>query len=307
MSRVVIVLNKRAGVLFRPFRRHTPEAVRKAFNAVGIDPEIHETKPKRLVQVLHEAMDDMPETIVVAGGDGTINTAATVLGGSDIALAVLPRGTFNIFARHMGLPFNLNRIAEMVAAGHSTLLEVGLVNNRVFTLFSSIGVYPQFVRERKFLQHRRGWWKPFAMVWALVKSFIRFPRLQLDVEVDGRQERLQTTSVIITTTPGAMSPILLKKDGAHYLTDRVLHLYTGRHATRRRMFMSFVNILMRGPKLDKNFTERPVTAVTVNVQGRRRRLLAACDGELFRLKAPLHYRIEVEYLRVLLPQEEWTQ
>lgn len=303
MSRVVIVLNKRAGVVFRPFRRHTPKAVRKAFNAVGIEPEIHTATPKNLVQILHEAMDTAPDILVVAGGDGTINTAATVLGGSDIALAVLPRGTFNIFSRHMGLPFNLNKIAQMVAAGQTTLIEVGRVNNRVFTLFSSIGVYPQFVRERKLLQHRRGWWKPFAMLWALIKSIVRFPRLRLNVELEGQTQRLQTTSIIITTTPGALSPIMLKSDGAHYLRDRVLHLYMGRQQTRLQMLMSFKHILFKGPNLDKDFTMQPVTALTVDVTGRRRRVLTACDGELFILKAPLRYRIEVEHLRVVLPEE----
>lgn len=303
MSKVIVILNKHAGVLFRPFRKQTPEAVRKAFCAVGLEPEIRVISPKNIVQTLHEAIDKKPEIIVVAGGDGTINTAATILGGSDIALAVLPRGTFNIFARHMGLPFSLDKIASMVAKGHSRLIEVGEVNNHVFTLFSSIGVYPQFVRERKLLQRRRGWWKPFAMLWALGKSILRFPRLSLHVTLENQKRSIDTTSIIITTTPGAMSPIMLQNDGPHFLTDKLLHLYVGRQQNRRQMLASFINILFKGPNLERDFESVPITSLSVDVEGVRRRVLAACDGELFRMQAPLHYRIKVSHLRVLLPED----
>src|SRR6185436_11731803 len=52
---------------------------------------------------LRAAVAEQPDTVIVAGGDGTISTAAGCLAGSGIALGVLPLGTLNHFARDLGL------------------------------------------------------------------------------------------------------------------------------------------------------------------------------------------------------------
>ncbi len=302
--KVIVILNKHAGVVFKLFRRYSPEAVRKAFNAAGLEPAILFTKAGNMAHVLRQAVAERPDVIVVAGGDGSVNTAASILGGSGIALAVLPMGTFNLFARHMGLPFHPEKIARLVAQGHSTHLEVGTVNGRVFTLFSSIGVYPQFVRERKILQRRRGWWKPLAMFWALVKSMIRYPRFTLRIQSGGELRILNSASIIVTTTPGAVTPLILDDDGERYLTDNLLHLYVGRQDSRKSLFFSFVGIIFGGAQLKENFQTIPVTSLAVDVSVRKRSVLVACDGELFRLKPPLHYAIIPNHLRVILPKNE---
>ena len=49
------------------------------------------------------------KVVVGAGGDGTIDAIASAIVGTDKILAVLPLGTFNLFARRIGIPLELTR------------------------------------------------------------------------------------------------------------------------------------------------------------------------------------------------------
>ena len=83
------------------------------------------------------------EAVVVLGGDGTLNEAANGLVGTDTALAVLPGGSTNVFARTLGLPDEPIDAAEAVLAaledGGTERVGLGAVNNRHFLFHVGIG------------------------------------------------------------------------------------------------------------------------------------------------------------------------
>jgi diacylglycerol kinase family enzyme len=66
-----------------------------------------------------EALAASVQVIVVHGGDGTVNDAMQPLVGGPTPLAVWPGGTANVPARELGLPRDLERVADMVAAGRT--------------------------------------------------------------------------------------------------------------------------------------------------------------------------------------------
>jgi diacylglycerol kinase (ATP) len=79
-------------------------------------------------------------TILVAGGDGTCSRVAEAIleSGSDCALAVLPSGTGNDIAKTLGVDkLPARDIAELVAAGTTTRMDVGRVDQHYF--FNSLG------------------------------------------------------------------------------------------------------------------------------------------------------------------------
>jgi YegS/Rv2252/BmrU family lipid kinase len=80
-----------------------------------------------------EAVRDGCETVVAAGGDGTLNEVLNGIG--DVAdgfaktrLALLPLGTVNVFAKELGVPANLHRAWEVVLAGRTRCLDVASVD-----------------------------------------------------------------------------------------------------------------------------------------------------------------------------------
>ena len=77
--------------------------------------------------------------VVAAGGDGTVNEVVNGLVGTQTALAVLPIGTVNIWAREMGLPIDLQRSAIAFLQARLEQIDVGQVEGRYFLLMAGVG------------------------------------------------------------------------------------------------------------------------------------------------------------------------
>jgi YegS/Rv2252/BmrU family lipid kinase len=78
------------------------------------------------------------DSLIVVGGDGTINTIGNCLIGSHTALTTIPMGSGNGFARHFGVPLRVFDAAEALAAGYRTRIDVGKVNGRSFFITCSL-------------------------------------------------------------------------------------------------------------------------------------------------------------------------
>ena len=89
------------------------------------------------------AASDGVDALFVLGGDGTLNEAANGLAGSSTALAPLPGGSTNVFARTLGLPDDpIDAVEAMLAALNArSMLSIGLgsVNWRYFLLHAGFG------------------------------------------------------------------------------------------------------------------------------------------------------------------------
>ncbi len=83
------------------------------------------------------------DAVVVLGGDGTLNEAANGLAGTDTALAVIPGGSTNVFARTIGLPNDpLEATAvllDALARGSVRPVGLGSVNGRYFLFHVGMG------------------------------------------------------------------------------------------------------------------------------------------------------------------------
>src|SRR5205823_11550314 len=75
------------------------------------------------------AVEEGYDTIVAAGGDGTLNEVLNGIGDAPNGfersrLAVLPLGTVNVFAREVGIPLRLNEAWEVIRNGHETRIDL---------------------------------------------------------------------------------------------------------------------------------------------------------------------------------------
>jgi diacylglycerol kinase (ATP) len=84
--------------------------------------------------------------VVVCGGDGTISEAANGLAGSDTALAVIPAGTANVWAKEVGIPRRPLAALEVAVHGQARRIDLGLASGsageeeRYFLLMAGLGL-----------------------------------------------------------------------------------------------------------------------------------------------------------------------
>ena len=103
------------------------------------------------------AVDARPERLVVAGGDGSIGPVARAAAATGLALAVVPVGTANDFARALGLPDDLAAACQIAAGGTRTrALELALMDDRPFVNVASIGLSPEAARRAHDWKSRLG-------------------------------------------------------------------------------------------------------------------------------------------------------
>jgi len=84
-------------------------------------------------------------TVVVAGGDGAIAFVARALAGTRRRLGILPLGTYNNFARGLGIPTNLRRAIAVVRAGRTRSVTLGRVNDRYFLEAAAVGIFGEAI------------------------------------------------------------------------------------------------------------------------------------------------------------------
>ena len=140
--------------------------LRAKFRAHGMDATVILAKGGKEIIASAEAAVARRATMVAGGGgDGTQNAVAGVLAGTGIPYGVLPMGTLNHFAKDLGIPLDLDGAVRTIATGVPRQVDVGAVNDQVFLNNSSLGLYPDIVRDREKQQRRlgRGKWLAAAL------------------------------------------------------------------------------------------------------------------------------------------------
>ncbi len=143
--RAALIYNPRSGT--RDIQSHLPQAL-QVFHEYGWDVDVQGTQRAGDVQRLAaDALRNRYDVVVAAGGDGSLNEAANALAHSDVAVAALPSGTANVWARQIGMPtpaplYNtqLADAARSICTGLSHPIDLGRTNERYFLLWSGAGL-----------------------------------------------------------------------------------------------------------------------------------------------------------------------
>jgi diacylglycerol kinase family enzyme len=297
---MVIILNARAGSVLGK-HADLQSKIAALFGVAGINPKIIAADgTKDLTALARDAVTGNEDTIVAAGGDGTVSSVAAVLAGSERTFGVLPLGTLNHFAKDLHIPLDLSGAVRTIIDRHVTAVDVGEVNGRVFVNNSSLGIYPHIVHRRVVEQVRLklGKWSAFA--WATMHAFRQFPFLDLSIEVEGKKLERKTAFLFVGNNKYEITGFRI---GARRRLDTgKLGLYLTHRAGRWGLIRLALRALLARLNQEKDFEEYLVPEAFIDA--RRKVVLVAADGEVKWMESPLHYRSRPGALRVIVPRNQ---
>jgi len=251
---------------------------------------------------------DRRGVVVAAGGDGTINACAQEVVGAGVAFGVLPRGTFNYFGRSQGVPIELADAIEALARPHPALrrVQVGRVNEHVFLVNASIGLYPRLLQEREAWKQRFGRSRAIAAVAALATIWREHRPYALRIESDSGGAMLRASTLIVGNN--ALQLAQLGFPEAQAVVDGELAAFAlpplGPLGLTRLMLDGALGRLAASDAI----TRFAFSSMTVQAGRRRSRrgIKVAIDGELLRLQPPLVFGLAPAPLQLVVPPEMAT-
>lgn len=285
-----LFLNRNSGV------GSEDDALIEAARAAGL--EIVEISAD--VDCLREVRDRLARgtrLFIAAGGDGTVHHVVQALIHTEAALAVIPIGTYNHFARDLEIPLNWAKALDVALHGDSRLVDIGRVNDRFFVNNVSLGLYPEMVARRE--AHGRDYPRWKARIYAFYGTLRKYRHVILDVQSGGRSELIRTHVFMVSNNSYDFERFGVEAQ-RETLTGGALSVYWLPHTSRLRLTRYVARYLAGRVRTIPGF--RSFRTTGLHVQSTHTELRVGIDGELFALDAPLAIQIVPQSLLVRVPR-----
>ena len=158
----------------------------------------HTERPGHAHLLAASAAETGVDAVVACGGDGTINEVVNGLAGSNTALAVIPAGTVNIWAREAGIPRDPLAALRLLVEGERRRVDLGRAGERYFLMLASIGTDSYAVQAvGPALKQRLG---RYAYVIAGLRDLLRTGGRPMSIDIDGEELAHDVLIAIIGNT-----------------------------------------------------------------------------------------------------------
>lgn len=289
-----LFLNRSSGVRLTPV---DAAALRDAASERGL--QIVEIEGDVDVRsLIREGVRRGERVFIAAGGDGTVHHVMQALVNTDAILGVIPIGTYNHFARDLGLPLGWRAALDVALGGATRQIDTGRINDRFFVNNVTLGMYTRFVahREEKGRDYPR--WK--ARLYAAYVTLRKYPHVNLIVESDHqRHEVIRTHVFMVSNNSYDLSRIGIEAPRDRLNEGRV-SVYWLPHIPRWQLTRFIARYLAGRVRETPGFRSYRTSAT--RVQSSHAKLDVGIDGELFELATPLAITIVPQSLNVRVPR-----
>jgi diacylglycerol kinase family enzyme len=289
---ICVLSNPKSGTAQR-----NPGAVDRAMQVFGRRAELRPFSGDPADEAARAVRDGF-RVIVAAGGDGTVAGVAHALAGTDTALAVLPLGTFNYFARGLKMPETPEAAARAILDGRHHEINVGTLNGRVFLNNVAIGLYPAILEEREATYARFGRYRILAHL-ASLRTILRFQTPhRMDMYQDETRHSIRTPMLFVARSAYQLDQFGL--EGGDAISDDRFVVFLAHQQTRLGFLRLAWRLIRKKVDHGRDVIVSTPRRLAVAVRGRRQ-ISVALDGEKLRMKLPLRIQLNDHVLRVIVP------
>lgn len=274
------------------------EMVGKLFESNGLQATIDADQNRDLSTRIADAIASDAQTVVAAGGDGTITALAAALVSTDKNMAILPLGTVNALAKDLHVPLDLPAAVAALATGTTHRIDVGEVNGRVFLHKVVVGLIPSLAAGREHIRGRQDTSAKIGFMRYFFRRLMRAKKIVVSIDPGNGQRRVEKVQAIAVAS-NAYDEGLGQFFSRHSLDRGTLTLYVLRHLTVGDFFRLTTGMLLGHWRSDEALSMESVQEVTI--RSRKSMLKVMFDGEVESLETPLHFTIRPRALSVIVP------
>lgn len=233
--------------------------------------------------------------VLAVGGDGTVNEVASALRDTPVSLGIVPCGSGNGLARHLGIPLEPEKAISIINHNHTEALDYCTVNERPF--FCTCGVGFDAMVSEKFAQAgRRG---PITYLQKALGEYLRYHSEEYIIET---ADKVVAEKAFIIACGNAsqygnnafIAPQASMKDGLIDVT--VILPFTP-------IDTAMMSLLLFTKHLDQDTNIQSFRTAELTIR-RPRADVMHIDGEPVMMPAELHIKCHKGGISVFLPQED---
>ena len=289
----IVFLNPASGVKLSPAEI---DALLKEASAANLD-VIELSRDVDIAATVRDHVSRGTKLFIAAGGDGTIHHVLQPVVHTEAFLGVIPIGTYNHFARDLGIPLDWRSALQVALTGEVRQIDTARVNDQFFVNNVSMGLYPELVARREERGRDYPRWK--ARLYAAYATLRKYPHITVAVESDYHQELIRTHVLMISNNSYDLSRIGIQAPRSN-LEEGRLSVYWLPH-TPRLQLMKFVARYLAG-RVREVPGFRSFRTLRMRVQSSRSHLAIGVDGEVFTMQTPLSITIVPQSLLVRVPR-----
>ena len=310
---LIFIVNGASGSADGEAKRQSIEGV---LNETGRRGELRLCAADTLTSSAREAAAQAREqggAVVAVGGDGTLNTVAQAAHAAGCAMGVVPQGTFNYFARTHGIPAEADAAVRLLLTAEPVPVQVAAVNDRLFLVNASLGLYPDLLEDREAYKARFGR-NRFVAFGAGCATLLRAQRrLRLSIDQGGSAREVKTLTLFIGNNRLQLAQLGVDASGqqgdASDAAQQLRAIGEGGHLTAVMLrpigILGMLRLMLRGAvgslgEADsiERFEFDRMRVQPSRVQGGRG-VKVAFDGEVAWMQPPLEFKVHERPLRLL--------
>ncbi len=253
--------------------------------------------PKHATQLAKEGISEGYETVIVAGGDGTVNEAANGLVGSDINLGIIPMGTFMNIAHMLSIPLDIEKAIAIIKIKRIRKIDVGQVTKLEgekltdpYYFIESSGIGLDAHVQDYFKKIERG---DLQNIFPLIHKFFKFRSGLTEIVTDAKKITCKASIINVANGPYAganfrMSPSAKLND--HRLTVSIYSM------TQWELVKYFLKMKLTQKSDGRRL--HTIKAKNVKIQTTTEDMYVHVDASLFG-SPPVNYKIIPNALNVI--------
>lgn len=234
------------------------------------------------------------DTVIVVGGDGTINGVLPLVVNTDKTLGIIPAGTANLLAANLLIPGKASKALKVILKAKSTVIDAAKADGRYFVLRLGFGYDAEILKSTpQPLKNKLGYLAYFLQ--GIIKFFMA-KNAAYKIKLDNEKLFVSADTIIIANAGNMFKNIFtIAPNGT--LDDGKFDVFI----RRSRNFIDFIEVFLQ--IIFKNYKQNSKVIYTQasNILIKTKNKHFHIDGESCTLKNSLNIQIIPKAIKVLVP------